>query len=117
MPNTVPANAQGLPAINRRRLLGSIAAASAASVAASAVGVPVAAPAVAESRLTPDERIEAAVTEIIAAFREKYPNCPIRVRDFDNLNEGMVCVITHIANDPDGSLIYERAGVARRART
>lgn len=34
MPNTVPANAQGLPAINRRHLLGGIAAVSTASAVA-----------------------------------------------------------------------------------
>ena len=38
MPNTVPANAQGLPAINRRRLLGGIAAVSTASAVAGGSG-------------------------------------------------------------------------------
>ena len=117
MPNTVPANAQGLPAINRRRLLGGIVAVSSASAVAGASAATAAAYQPAEPGLTPDERIEAAVNEIIAAFREKYPNCPIRIRDFDNIDEGMVCVITHIGDDADGSISYERAGLARRART
>ena len=38
MPNTVPANTQGLPAINRRRLLGGIAAVSTASAVAGGSG-------------------------------------------------------------------------------
>jgi ABC-type glycerol-3-phosphate transport system substrate-binding protein len=117
MPNIVPANTEGLPAINRRRLLGGIGAVSSAAAVAGASAATAAAYQPTEPGLTPDERIEAAVNEIIAAFREKYPNCPIRVRDFDNLNKGMVCVITHIASDPPDSLIYERAGLARRVRS
>lgn len=92
--------------MNRRQFLRT------APVVAGAIAVP----AFAEpTPLTPDERIEAAIEEIKVAFREKWPDCPVRITDYDNETQGMVLVLTHVSDDAPGSVHYDRGGTARRA--
>ncbi len=64
--------------------------------------------------MTPDERIASAIEQIAMAFREKYPNCPIRVEDCDNGSDGMLLVLTYVGNDEPGSLNHKLLGSARR---
>lgn len=63
--------------------------------------------------LTPDERIEAALAEITAAYREKWPTAPIRITDCDNGTDGMIIVVTHIPSDQPGEVHHKRVGAAR----
>jgi len=84
--------------------------------AAAAAATAVSAPAIAETDrpLTPDERIEAAIAEITAAFREKWPDCPLRVDDVDNGHAGgMLVIITQLGRAEPGSVQHLRWGQAR----
>lgn len=83
--------------------------------AAAGVGVTVGSGAVAEpiQPPTPDERIEAALEEIKAAYREKWPDAPIRINDCDNGTNGMIIVLTHCGHDKLGEIRHERTGSAR----
>jgi hypothetical protein len=95
--------------ISRRLFLRNTATAGAA--------VAVAAPAVASepASLTADERIAAAIEEIVAAMREKYPGARFWVSDTDNVETGTVIVLAaESAGDDAGTLEYHRGGVARR---
>lgn len=65
---------------------------------------------------SPDERIEAAVEEIKLAYREKYPNAPIYVRDLDNITEGCLIFLTNVQNQAPGTIDHERVGSGWRAR-
>lgn len=79
--------------------------------AAPAAGVALAAPAIAiaaKSEMTPDERIDAALAEIVLAMRERYPNCPIRLDDIDNSDQGVITIITHCTNDQPGTVNFRR---------
>ncbi|MBE0559922.1 MAG: twin-arginine translocation signal domain-containing protein [Ochrobactrum anthropi] len=73
-------------------------------------GVALAVPAVAAAKasMTPEERIDAAVAEIVLALRERYPNCPIRIDDVDNSDQGMINIITHCLNDQPGTIHFRR---------
>ena len=74
---------------------------------APAAGVALAVPAVAvaaQPEMTSDERIDAAIAEIVIALRERYPNCPIRVDDIDNADAGVITIITHCGNDQPGTV-------------
>lgn len=62
---------------------------------------------------TPDERITAAIEEIKAAFWEKWPDAPLRIIDMDNIKDGMIIVLSHVAGDKPGDVSYERKGLAR----
>lgn len=62
----------------------------------------------AKPEMTPDERIDAALAEIVAALRERYPNCPIRADDMDNLDQGCITIITHCGDDTPGTVNYRR---------
>lgn len=84
-----------------------------ASLSAGA-GATIAAPAIAKPALSPDERIDAALDEIVAAFREKWPNCPIRINDCDNIDTGMILIIAHCGEDEAGSIHHDRSGLARQ---
>jgi hypothetical protein len=86
------------------------------TAAVGAVGAAIAAPAPAEAAqppLTPDERIEAAIEEIKAAYLEKWPDAPINITDCDNIDNGMVIIVTHCANDKPGAIKHRRIGLAR----
>ncbi len=87
--------------LNRRSFLRSVPAAGVA------LTVPTAALA-AKSEMTPDERIDAALAEIVIALRERYPNCPIRIDDMDNLDQGCITIITHCGNDAPGTVNQKR---------
>ncbi|HCH72604.1 MAG TPA: hypothetical protein DFK19_12610 [Ochrobactrum sp.] len=87
--------------LNRRSFL---RAAPIAGVALTAPAVAVAA----KPKMTPDERIDAALAEIIIALRERYPNCPIRADDMDNLDQGCITIITHCGNDAQGTVNFRR---------
>lgn len=65
---------------------------------------------------SPDERIEAAVEEIKLAYREKYPNAPLYVRDLDNITEGCLIFLTNVRDQAPGSIEHERVGPGWRAR-
>lgn len=104
----VPANTMK-NLISRRLFLRSAASAGAV------VGVVTPAVAVAAPTLTPDQRINAAIGEIVAAFREKWPDAPLRVEDMDNISNGMVIVLSHVADDKPGQVIWRRRGLAREA--
>ncbi|MBM6397924.1 hypothetical protein JQC79_19415 [Ochrobactrum anthropi] len=84
----------------------------AAPIAGVALTVPAVASAVAPE-MTPDERIDAALAEIIAVYREKWPDCPIRISDCDNGDAGMLVIVTHCGDDPSGYLNHKRIGTAR----
>lgn len=86
--------------VSRRSLLRAIPVASAAAA--------IPALAVAQGSMTPDERIDAALAEIIIALRERYPNCPIRIDDMDNLDQGCIAIITHCGNDAPGTVNQQR---------
>ncbi|MBV2144426.1 hypothetical protein KUG47_13070 [Falsochrobactrum sp. TDYN1] len=79
--------------------------------AAPAAGVALTVPAVAiaaKPEKNPDERIDAALAEIIAAFREKWPNCPIRIDDIDNVSSGVITIISHCGKDEPGTVNFRR---------
>lgn len=86
--------------VSRRSLLRAIPVASAAAA--------IPALAVAQGRMTPDERIDAALAEIVIALRERYPNCPIRADDMDNLDQGCITIITHCGKDEPGTVNFRR---------
>ncbi len=88
--------------LNRRSFLRNVPAAGVA------LTVPAAAIAQTKPILTPDERIDAALAEIIAALRERYPNCPIRADDMDNLDQGCITIITHCGKDEPGTVNFRR---------
>lgn len=88
--------------LNRRSFLRSASAASAA------VAVPVGATMAQTPKMTPDERIDAALAEIVLAMRERYPNCPIRLDDIDNSDQGVITIITHCTNDQPGTVNFRR---------
>lgn len=79
----------------------------AAPLAGVALTVPAVASAVAPE-MTPDERIDAALAEIVIALRERYPNCPVRVDDIGNLDQGCITIITHCGNDAPGTVNQQR---------
>ncbi|GAA2885565.1 hypothetical protein GGQ99_005069 [Aminobacter niigataensis] len=83
--------------------------------AVAGVGATVGSTAVAEpiQPLTPDERIEAAIEEIKAAYWQKWPDAPIRIRDQDNGTDGMILIFTHLECDEPGAVNHERIGRAR----
>lgn len=62
----------------------------------------------AKPEMTPDERIDAALVEIVTALRERYPNCPIRTDDMDNLDQGCITIITHCGNDEPETVKFRR---------
>ena len=64
--------------------------------------------------LTPDERITAAIDEIKAAFWEKWPDAPLRIIDTDNIDSGLVLVVSHCRDDNPGEVRHERTGLARK---
>lgn len=86
---------------------------------AASVGTAITAPVVAEPAVaaSPDDRITAAIDEIVSALREKWPNAPIRIVDYDNVTSGMVMVLTHIEGDKPGSTLIDRKGTTRRSAT
>lgn len=88
--------------LNRRSFLRSASAASAA------VALPVGATMAQTPKMTPDERIDAALAEIVAAFRERYPDCPIRIDDMDNLRSGCIVIVTHCADDAPTTVNFQR---------
>nr|DAH62792.1 MAG TPA: protein NapD [Caudoviricetes sp.] len=88
--------------LNRRSFLRSAPAAGAA------LAVPALAIAEAIPAMTPDERIDAALSEIVTALRERYPDCPIRVDDCDLVNQGMINIITHCGTDKPGTVNFRR---------
>lgn len=93
--------------ITRRLFLRNTAAVGATvTVGTAAVAEPI-------QPLTPDQRIEAALEEIIAAYREKWPDAPIRIRDQDNGTDGAIIIITHCGKDEPGEVNHERVGRAR----
>ncbi len=92
--------------LNRRSFL------RAAPAAGAALAVPALAIAEAKPALTPDERIDAALSEIVIAFRERYPNCPIRIDDMDNLDQGCMTIITHCGQDEAGAVNFRRRNFA-----
>jgi hypothetical protein len=80
--------------------------------AVAGVGATITSPAVAEPAkpLTPDQRIDAALEEIVSAYREKWPDCPIRINVGDTTDYGMLVVITHCGKDKPGSVTFMRDG-------
>lgn len=66
--------------------------------------------------LSPDQRIEAAIEEIKLAYREKWPNAPIYVRDLDNITDGCLIFLTNVNSQAPGSIEHERIGKGWRAR-
>lgn len=91
--------------ITRRLFLGS------APAAGVALAVPAEALVAPKAALTQDERLEAAIAEITAVFRERYPDCPIRIQDTDIGDKGMLLILTHIADDAPGTVTYLKDGV------
>jgi len=79
----------------------------AAPIAGVALTVPAVAVA-AKPEMTPDERIDAALAEIVIAFRERYPDCPIRIDDMDNRNTGCIVIVTHCADDAPNKVNFQR---------
>lgn len=73
-----------------------------------AIAVPVVASASPKPTLTQDERIEAALTEIAAVFRERYPDCPIRVEDVDRGGTGMIILLAHCEGDAAKTYTHNR---------
>lgn len=96
--------------ITRRLFLRNTAVVGAVGPSALAVEV------AAEAQLTADERIDAAIAEIVIALREKYPDCPIRIDDLDNIDQGMVLILTHCGDDEPGHIRHRRVGLARKAQ-
>lgn len=94
-----------------RRLFIHTAAAGAAVIAANHADAVVSA--VAEPKLTPDERINRAIDEIKAAFWEKWPEAPLRIADYDNIDNGMVLIVSHVGGDKPGEVRHNRDGAAR----
>lgn len=92
--------------MNRRTFL------RAAPAAGTVLVVPALAIAEAKSAMTPDERIDAAIAEIVIALRERYPNCPIRIDDMDNLDQGCMTIITHCGQDEAGAVNFRRRRLA-----
>ncbi|SCD25493.1 putative membrane protein [Brucella inopinata] len=90
--------------LNRRTFL------RAAPVAGVALTVP--AVAIAKAKMTPDERIDAALAEIVIALRERYPNCPIRIDDTVNIDRGCITIVTHCGNDQPGTINQRRRKLA-----
>lgn len=66
--------------------------------------------------LSPDERIEAAIEEIKLAYREKWPDEPIYVRDLDNIDKGMVLIMTGVNDQAPRTMQHERLGSAWRKK-
>lgn len=88
--------------LNRRTFLRTAPAAGAV------LAVPALAIAEAKPVMTPDERIDAALAEIVIALRERYPNCPIRVDDIENIDTGVIMIVTHCADDKPGTINRRR---------
>lgn len=88
--------------LNRRSFLRS------ASAAGAAVAVPICATAAQNPTMTPDERIDAALAEIVIALRERYPDCPIRIDDMDNLHSGCLVIVSHCADDAPATVNFQR---------
>jgi len=65
---------------------------------------------------SPDERIEAAVEELKLAYREKWPDAPIYVRDLDRGEGGMILIMTDVGDQAPGTIKHERVGAGWRAR-
>jgi hypothetical protein len=114
---------------SRRALLGAIASIPAIGAATAAFatvatspkvfpnfGSIPAAPAEPTVPPTPDERIAAAIEEIKAAFWEKWPNAPLRIVDTDNIDNGLILFLSHVADDKPGEVRYRRDGLARIAK-
>jgi len=82
-----------------------------------AVGTTVAAPAIAEAAapLSANERIDAAVEEIKAAFMEKWPNSALYIRDFDHIDRGMLLFLTDVGGQT-APLVHEKVGRGHEAR-
>lgn len=80
-----------------------------------AAGVALALPAQAASshkpQLSQDERLASALNEVVTVYRERYPNCPIRIQDTDIGDKGMLLILTHIADDAPGTVTYLKDGV------
>lgn len=62
--------------------------------------------ATAKTPLTPDERIDAALAEIVAAFREKWPNCSVRVGGNEYHDSGMLLVLSDAPGLSPGQTQY-----------
>lgn len=88
--------------LNRRSFLRNVPAAGVAPT------VPAAAIAQTKPALTPDERIDAALAEIVIALRERYPNCPVRASDIDNIDQGCIIIVTHCGEDEPGKFDFRR---------
>ena len=65
---------------------------------------------------SPDDRIEAAVEEIKLAYREKFPNASVYVRDLDNITNGCLIFLTNVPGQAPGTIEHERIGPGWRAR-
>lgn len=66
--------------------------------------------------LSPDERIAAAIEEIKLAYREKWPDKPIYVRDLDNIDTGMVLIMTCVGDQAPRTIEHERIGAGWRKK-
>lgn len=89
--------------MNRRQFLRT------APVVAGAIAVP----ALAEPKpVTPDERIEAAVEEIMSACREIWQDCPIIVTDVFDTDRRSILIACNVERDP-GTVLHRRLGTAR----
>lgn len=100
------AKAEGLPAIDRSA---SLARQAQLSAFIDKVMEP-------QQLLSPDERIEVAIEEIKLAYREKWPDAPIYIRDLDKVDSGMVIIMTHVDNQAPCSIEHERVGAGWRAK-
>lgn len=65
---------------------------------------------------SPDQRIADAIEEIKEAYREKWPDAPIYIRDLDRGDSGMVMIMTSVEDQPAGSMVHERVGKGWRTR-
>lgn len=88
--------------LNRRSSL------RAAPAAGAVLAVPALAIAEAKPVMTPDERIDAALAEIVIALRERYPNCPVRIDEMDNFDQGCLVIATHCGEDQPGQVNFRR---------
>lgn len=66
--------------------------------------------------LSPDERIDAAIEEIKLAYREKWPDEPIYIRDLDNIDNGMVLIMTSDGIQAPRTIKHERVGAGWRKK-
>ena len=100
--------------IDRRALLGAIAAVPAIGALATPPKVfPDFGRTPAKPALTPDVRIAAAIEEIKAAFWEKWPDAPLRIVDTDNIEDGLILILSHVHGDEPGQVSHRWDGLAR----